>query len=872
MSTNNGTVLKAALIYRGAGLSIVPISRDGSKLPASRLLPEEIDEASGEINRVWKPFQSRIATEQEVRGWCDRPKPPGIAIVGGRVSGNLEHLDFDEDAATIFPQWCDLVESECPGLVDRLSTRDTPKDGYHVSYRCTEVTIPGNTKLAEKPHPDDPKKTLTLIETRGEGGYAVAPGSPVECHEAKRPYKHHRGPKLSEVQTITAAEREALWRAAQSFDLMPSVDRFSSEAGTKAPDSRRPGDDFNRRGPDWLEFMPGWDVAHERGKVRYLRRPGKDSRGWSATVGYCTSKEGIELLAVFSTNAAPLEGANGRSPCTPYSKFAAYTFLNHEGDFKAAAKALASQGYGERRGAGANDERGVEDEPWDPPVPLTNSVTLPAFPVEVLPAWLSSWVTAEAEALQVPVDLPGMLTLGVAGAAIAGRYRVRARPGWSEPVNLFVVCCLPPGERKSTAFAHATAPVEEYEAELRREESPRIAEKESEHRQLEARLKHIENKIAKEDNGFELAKLKETARNLARDLASHAVPDMPQLICDDVTVEKLANLLARQGGRILQASAEGTAFEIAKGRYSEGANFDVYLRGHAGDPLRTGRMGRDSELVEQPALSCALAVQPDVIHGLAENATMRGRGFLARWLYSMPVSQVGRRKIDAAPVPMQVAQTYMTNMMAMWGLKGAVSQEGKPEPNWLTFSPGAHEVLRDFEAWLEPQLAEGGGLSGLAGWGNKLAGAAVRIAEVLHMAATIGSSMSWPPVISPDTAEQAITLARGYLLPHAQAAFNQMGADRRLVEAARVVHWLPKGISVNSVSIVSRGPTYTVSVRDVHRNVFSGRTRVEQVEEVIGLLVKLGYLRPHEDGQQKHGSGRKPSQRFEVNPAVLEAV
>ena len=71
---------------------------------------------------------------------------------------------------------------------------------------------------------------------------------------------------------------------------------------------------------------------------------------------------------------------------------------------------------------------------------------------------------------------------------------------------------------------------------------------------------------------------------------------------------------------MLLASAEGTAFEIAKGRYSETANFDVFLKGHAGDPLRVGRISRDSEAVNSPALSCALAVQPDVISGLAEQA------------------------------------------------------------------------------------------------------------------------------------------------------------------------------------------------------------------------------------------------------------
>src|SRR5262249_40376170 len=150
-----------------------------------------------------------------------------------------------------------------------------------------------------------------------------------------------------------------------------------------------------------------------------------------------------------------------------------------------------------------------------------------------------------------------------------------------------------------------------------------VAEGQSAHRVLEARLRSTEAKAGKEMNRDERELLEHEARQIARDLAAHHRPELPQFTCDDVTCEKLANLLAVHGGKMFQASAEGTAFEIIKGRYSEHANFDVYLKGHAGDTLRIHRISRDDELVVQPALSVALAVQPDVIRGLAEVASMR---------------------------------------------------------------------------------------------------------------------------------------------------------------------------------------------------------------------------------------------------------
>jgi hypothetical protein len=81
--------------------------------------------------------------------------------------------------------------------------------------------------------------------------------------------------------------------------------------------------------------------------VTLWKRPGKRERGWSATTGY-----GHDLLYVFSTNAAPFETER------VYSKFAAYAWLAHGGDYVAAGKALYAQGYrGERTNTVQGDIR-----------------------------------------------------------------------------------------------------------------------------------------------------------------------------------------------------------------------------------------------------------------------------------------------------------------------------------------------------------------------------------------------------------------------------------------------------------------------------------------------------------------------------------
>jgi hypothetical protein len=333
------TVHSQALAYRADGLSVVPVKLDGSKSPDLQ---------------TWTEYQQRRPRSEELDAWFDRRDPPGIAAICGTVSGNLELLDFD--AGELFDTWRELVEAECPGLVGRLTVVRTPREqGFHVWYRCPGRTIPGNEKLAEEPYTDaeGKRRKRTLIETRGEGGIGLLPGCPVECHENRRPYVHESGPPIGGA-VVTPAEWEVLRRVARSFTKVAPQELH---AGNGRHEGGRPGDDYNRRA-SWEEILGphGWAVVRQAGGVSYWRRPGKEGPGWSATTGHHAGKDGTDRLHVFSTNADPFE--DGRD----YDKFAAYALLDHAGDFKAAAKQLAAEGYGDRP-AGGSGSRGKHSTP-----------------------------------------------------------------------------------------------------------------------------------------------------------------------------------------------------------------------------------------------------------------------------------------------------------------------------------------------------------------------------------------------------------------------------------------------------------------------------------------------------------------------------
>ena len=57
-------------------------------------------------------------------------------------------------------------------------------------------------------------------------------------------------------------------------------------------------------------------------------------------------------------------------------------------------------------------------------------------------------------------------------------------------------------------------------------------------------------------------------------------------------------------------------------------------------------------------------------------------------------------------------------------------------------------------------------MSALAGWGNKLAGAVVRLSGVFHVVECLAAKRVWSMPIAEETVRAAIRLACDYLIPH----------------------------------------------------------------------------------------------------------
>jgi hypothetical protein len=728
------TLLGCASRYLAAGISIIPIRNDGSKAPAIT---------------AWNPYTVSLPAATEVKYWFDRDDPPGIAIIGGRVSGNLECLDFDAHADEIFVAWCSLVEAEAPGLIARLCVTRTPKPGFHVRYRCTDFAVPGNTKFAI----DADSKTV-LIETRGEGGYALAPGSPAKCHETGRRYSHHSGPPLPNLPTITVDEREVLVRCACSFNRAPRLDPEPDSTSFK---SEIPGDAYNKRGPDWGDILgpAGWECAGQHGEMRYWRRPGKTGRGWSATTGV-KNRTGVELMCVFSANAEPFPGPNDGRACSTHTKFSAIAYLHHGGDHALAAKALAEQGFGTRRVTTRELER---------------ALPFRAFPVEALPEVLASYVTETATALGVDPAMVALPVLATCAGAIGFTRAVSPKSSWREPLVTWCVVVAASGTLKSPAHDSAVRPIRERQAEIF-----------ARHKEAEA-----EYRRASEEG--------EEPRKPA---------DPPILYVSDTTIEKLVGTLDDNPRGVLLEIDELHAFFNSFTRYKSGkgeTDAPRWLSIHRAGPIRYDRKTGEKVRVHIPhaAVSVCGTIQPAIL-GSAISGDLVDSGMAARLLFAMPPEK--KKKWSELVVSAETERRYFTLVHRLLDLR-PMQVDGIEEPLVLELDGDAKLTwISHYDQWATVQHEADGHLKATFA---KLEGGALRFAGLHHICSRLDQANGDDQgPLKNDSMIAGITLARWFAY-EAERVLTMLDecVDER--DLRRLIDWIERNGGIVTAREVQQG-------------------------------------------------------------------
>jgi hypothetical protein len=145
-------------------------------------------------------------------------------------------------------------------------------------------------------------------------------------------------------------------------------------------------------------------------------------------------------------------------------------------------------------------------------------------------------------------------------------------------------------------------------------------------------------------------------------------------------------------------------------------------------------------------------------------------------------------------------------------------------------------------------------MASMGDWAGKLVGAVCRIAGVFHGLIHAASGDPAKAQIDVKTMLGAIAIGE-YLIPHAKAAFFEMGADPSIDSARRILRW----VSSKQISTFTR--------REAFNSLRGGIQKVDELDQPLQMLVNHGYIRGV--SLEHNRPGRKPSPTYEVNPLWL---
>jgi hypothetical protein len=504
---------------------------------------------------------------------------------------------------------------------------------------------------------------------------------------------------------------------------------------------------------------------------------------------------------------------------------------------------------------------------WAAPSPLEDVERLP-FPIDALAPFdpFEPFSLGLAEATQTPIDLPATVALGTLSAAAGGKFEVEVEPGYIEPANLFLLSLLPSGHRKSAVFRASNAPIVAWERDRNSSELKDKAVWESRRRVNEAKLKGMEATLATPNRKrgvdaipINIENLELEAEALAREIAADRPPRVTQIVIDDITPERIASILSEQDGAAAVMSPEGGFFGNIGGRYSDIPSLETVLKAHAGDDIRVSRQGRAGESVPRPSLTVCICAQPSVAGELGKIPGFRGKGGAARFLVSIPKSNLGQRKPSGTPIPVDVAAAWARCVTRVLEMTPASRDEydGYPIPHRLRLSDEARAAHVQFRIDIEPELGEFGLLADMSDWASKLAGGVARIAALLHITRHTDPQKH---LITHETMKAAVEVAE-YFISHAFLYFDAMAEnDGSELSTARVVLEEIQRMAGDAQGL-------SVGRRALHQRL-QKRTRFKKASTLDTPLERLedhGFIRITTDQ-----TGGRPSKTIHLNPLGIK--
>jgi len=364
----------------------------------------------------------------------------------------------------------------------------------------------------------------------------------------------------------------------------------------------------------------------------------------------------------------------------------------------------------------------------------------PAISANLIPEPIRDRVVDLSERIGVPVEAVLAPTLVALGRVIGNTRRVYPKAHeeeWFEIATLWSMLVAGPSTRKSATIAQALRPLRDIEEAM-------YEEYEAGTHKRAATLTIIEGQIGKVQKQIGAAETPAKVELLEDELAklyereAEAKRSAPRLVVNDVTVEKLGELLAENPRGLVTVRDELSGLFAQMNAVGRENDRSFLLEAYNADGSYTfDRIGRGTTRVPSVSLSIVGGIQPEVVKPLIRKSieTAGGDGFLSRFQLPVMYDLGSTPQAEDRPVNQAAADRARTIFERLQ----AQAQQHLSNPHTVSktgfhFEPDAQKHMDAWRLSIEARIQspELSGFPAFQAHLGKTAGFGMRLALLFH--------------------------------------------------------------------------------------------------------------------------------------------
>lgn len=498
---------------------------------------------------------------------------------------------------------------------------------------------------------------------------------------------------------------------------------------------------------------------------------------------------------------------------------------------------------------------------WPHPEPIQSELPpVEPFSEDLLPESFRPLVADVTQRMQVPMDYAAVVMVLCLAGTVNRRATIQPKAHdttWVIVPNLWGGIIAPPGFKKSPVIHAATRPLDQIQAEWRRQYEDALEE------------------FGRDNEEYELKRSAWRDKYKAAAKAGKAGPDRPEekpeepklqrLIVNDATFEALHQTMNENPAGLLVILDELTGWWSQLDRHGREGERAFYLQAWNGDTGHTiDRIGRGTIHVEACCVSMLGGIQPGRLRSYLVDALADGPsndGLIQRFqVLVWPDTTKESDYVDRAPdsAAEQLVARIFRKLLKM----------NPEDPSLFRFESDAQELFnewyRELEAKIRGDELHPALISHLAKYRSLMPSLAL-LFELAERAANgfagfVGSFAGKPSNIHEVSLRHAQQAAAwcDYLESHARRVYSCI-----VTPQIRAAHELAHKIKARKV-----GGDAFFSCREVYLKGWSGLTSPESVKQAAAVLQDAGWVR--ELSTESGPLGGRPSNRYQVNPRVYE--